>query len=376
MGEQRLLKRCRVRASLFAVRRFALRMNGESRVRTVAGVGLAVLAFVAAGISATGRQKEISTEVRQIRQEASRVVPDARRADPDARLARAEAAIDAGRLYLALFEFEGAFETTKAFGFVRESSAVHTTADFSARWQALGSPAAAPASAAPSIPLVVEALAASAESRAAATYRASLPYAQDTNIEAGLYYLGESQAFGAFASYARSIAWPSAGRAPRLRSIAPELEALDAEVTSAYERMTREQHSTYVMTSVTLKRARALDESGHFGGALLEYLIARYRFAPLRPGAPADAPAAQRIAAERARLEAGTDHSIARFFVEMAEAAAVREDASVRRAAAVIVDDVLPAYHRAIGVSNAGGKGPGLRSANAVTITLVRWPYT
>jgi hypothetical protein len=78
------------------------------------------------------------------------------------------------------------------------------------------------------------------------------------------------------------------------------------------------------------------------------------------------------LAGARAALPAGTDHSIAQLFIEMAEAALQGSTDAVRRGAALIVGDVLPAYHAALRpAASTTAADPA-----AVTITLVRWPFT
>ena len=107
---------------------------------------------------------------------------------------------------------------------------------------------------------------------------------------------------------------------------------------------------------------------------------------PVRCSIPAGAPAFRAIASSgnestdsaaiavaASRLTPDVDHSIARIFVEMAEAGVASDDPARRRQAADIVADVLPAYH--------GALRPETRSTTtavdpAVTITLVRWPFT
>ena len=334
---------------------------------------------VAIGVLLSSLQTGATPAGPAITREITRVNAEAQRADDDqraaltARLARASAAVEAGRNYLAIYELQPAWEAMFVSAFVHDSR-ISTLEDFRSRWKSIGEPRAdTPVTA--TLPAVVEAFAAAAEARGPATYRASLPYAADSDVASGLYYLGESRAVGAFAAFVRGLPWPSfkPGQAPIQRSLAAELDALDAEVIDAYKKMDPAQHPAYVQTSVTLKRARTLDADGRHAGALLEYLLARYRFSVLRPGPLPDPPAPERLAAARAALDGNHDHSIGQLFVQMAEAAAASTNVPVQRGAAVILDDVLPAYHAAL-------KAPAGRIrttvADPVTITLVRWPFT
>ena len=301
---------------------------------------------------------------------AERVVPPEQRQGALARLTRAKAAANAGRLHLALYELEGAFVMTNAHAFVSDVTAIKTDEEFVTKWRDVGGPTIQTATSTTS-PSLITAMAASAARRAPTTYRAALPYGQDAGVAAGLYYLGESRALAAFADFARRLPWKREGSAPLLRSIQPELDAFDAEVTRAYENMTPAEHSTYIVVSVLLKRARTLSDNGDHAGALFEYLLARLRFGPLRKTGEAAANDAL-LNNARARLSTG-DHSIARVFVEMAETAVVGNDAALKRSADIIISDVLPAYHAAL--TRASRKTTSA-AASSVTITLVRWPFT
>ena len=324
-----------------------------------------VLVFFCAPLFAQDSVSDrLSREIAQVTGAAERVVPEEQRGPAMQRLARAKAAVDAGRLHLALYELEGAYVMTNAFAFANDNAAITSADDLAARWKAVGEPKPAGATSAAS-PALLQAFAGSAAARAPVTYRASLPYGQDAGVPAGLYYLGEARALAAFANFVRSLKWDRSGAVPDIRSILPELNAFESEVTTAYTRMTPADHPTYIVTSVLLKRARALNDAGEHAGALVEYLLARLRFAPLR-GPVADPQVnTQLIADARKQLSAGVDHSIANLFLEMAEASAN---------ASTILADVLPAYRAA--TSPVASTTTATAADPAVTITLVRWPFT
>src|SRR5262249_18998988 len=157
---------------------------------------------------------------------------------------------------------------------------------------------------------------------------------EDAGVDAGLYYLGESYAAMDFAAFVRSAARPPEERRPAFRSIAPELAALDREMTTQYETMERASHPTYIRASAALKQARSLNDPGAFEGAMFESLLSRYVFAPLR--GPAAAATRERIEAARASLPAGGDHSVAELFVQFAEEGLASENADLRAGAAVV----------------------------------------
>src|SRR5688572_2246331 len=272
----------------------------------------------------------ITREIARVTAEAQRAADD-QRAALTTRLARASAAVEGGRNYLAIHELQPVWEAMFVSAFVRDSR-ISTLEQFRSRWQSIGEPRTQTPGTG-TLPAVVEAFAAAAEARGPATYRASLPYAADSDVASGLYYLGESRAVGAFAAFVRGLPWQPVrpGQAAAARSVASELDALDAEVIDAYKKMVPAQHPAYVQTSVAVKRARTLDADGRHAGALLEYLLARYRFSVLRPGALPDPPAPERLAAARAALAGDQDHSIGQLFLQMAEAAAASTDVPVQR---------------------------------------------
>lgn len=324
------------------------------------------------GHAAQDRPRDILTRtIAETTALAERVVPQEQRQAAITRLTRAKFAADAGRLHLALYELEGAFVMAHAHAFATEKAAVKTDEEFAAIWKGAREPRAQ-TNARGDSPSLVTAMAASAARRAPTTYRAALPYGQDAGVAAGLYYLGEAQALASFGDFARGLPWKREGSATPIRSIQPELDAFDAEVTKAYENMTPAEHSTYIVVSVLLKRAKTFSDTGDHAGALFEYLLARLRFWPLRKTSATSADDAA-LGNARARLAADVDHSIARVFVEMAETALTTDDASQRRNAGVIVADVLPAYHAAL---TRASREATSAATPVVTVTLVRWPFT
>jgi hypothetical protein len=308
----------------------------------------------------------------RIRAEAAAGTPEEQRATPATRLERARAALDAGRPLLALYLLEMPWESAKAWTFVQASATVTTPEAFANRWTAMGEPRASTAVRGGPRPVLAEALAAAAEARGAATYHASKAYAEDADVPAGVYYLGESRAVMQFAAFARSLDWGTLSPAPPLRSITGELNALDAEMTTAYETMDRAHHSSYIVASAALKQAKTLNDRGQYAGALFQFLLSRYIFAPLRGPAAEDA-SAVRIAGARTSLSSGFDHSIAGIFLQLAEEGLSSGVPAQRRGAAAALDDVLPAYRAAIAAPSTTAAAA---SAAQVTITLVRWPFT
>jgi len=331
---------------------------------------LAVWMALFAGQPSDGLIPQLRAEVARLRTEvAERVSANARPPLNDA-LDRAADALTKNRPAVAVYELEQPWEVVSAQRFVDGADQITTKEAFADLWKRRGEPM--PSRDTRPLPAIVEALAMAAEARAPATYRASLPFGSDTNIPSGLFYLGSASAFVEYASFLRHLPWPQArGASPQFRSVAPELSAFEQTVTSAYETMDRSQHTPYVRTSVTIKQARTLDDEQRFAAAMLEYLLARYRFGSIH--APRTNPDPSRLVDARAALSDGRDDSIALFFVDLAETATSAAGTDDRTPVSIVLDDVLPAYRDAL-----VPRGVALTAAPAaqVTITLVRWPFT
>jgi hypothetical protein len=313
----------------------------------------------------------LAAEMEAARSGLTANAPDDQRASPLARLDRAKRALDAGQIYLAAYLTESPWEGAKNFTLVKTSAGITTSDAFLKKWTAMGEPKPTAPPNGKSLPAFVEAIAAVAEARGPITYHASRPYADDGGLFGGLYYLADSHSVMQFAAMVRALDWPSAGQRPSLRSITGEINAFDMEMTTAYEKMEKANHPTYIQASAALKQARTLNDRGQFAGALFEYLLSRYLFAPLRGPAPG-APAAERVNAVRGELPSGIDHSIAEMFLQLAEEQLALGGDS-RRNASSVLDEVIPAYRVAIAPTTAAATAA---VTTQVTITLVRWPFT
>jgi hypothetical protein len=331
---------------------------------------LIVASVIAVAGLQSGVDSNIAVELARVRSQIGAGVPENQRAPLVQRLDRAEAALKAGRIYQAVYLAEAAYEGAAGFAFAASTN-TKSPDEFVRIWTRLGAPK--PRSGTPGrVPAVIDALAEAAEDRGPATYQASRPYADDAGIEAGLYYLGESRALMDYAAFVRSRTWSDAGRRRPFRGIAPELTALDRDMTVRYETMDRKDHPTYIRASAALKQARSLNEHDAREGALLQYLLARYLFAPLRGPAAGD-PTRERLAAARATLPAGEDHSVGQLFVQFAEEGLSSDNEALRRGASAVIEDILPAYLAALSPASPAATS----TANAAaTITLVRWPFT
>ena len=337
---------------------------------SVAFVALLTRPAILAQPPVSSVQQAIAAEIDRARTALEASAPEQDRTAPIARLARARTALDAGRLYLAAYLTEAGWEGARNWTFVKASSDITTQDAFLKKWTAMGEPR--PASRQARVPAVVDAIAAVADARGPSTYQASRPYSEDSGLFGGLYYLSDSHAVMQFAAMIRGWDWPPAGTPPPFRSIANEIGAFDVEMTTAYETMEKANHSTYIVASAALKQARTLNEQGRYSGALFEYLLARYIFAPLRGPAVAEATAAQ-IADARGALAGPSDRSIAELFFQLAEEALAGGSDAQRRNAAAVLEDVIPAYRAAIAPASTTTTSA---APAQVTITLVRWPFT
>ena len=323
-------------------------------------------------------------------------------------LERALAALREGRRLLAVQRLAAARIHLAAAAYMLEhiASGAHDEAAFEAAWQqqreALGS-APVPADLQAVRPVAVRALAESALYEAPILHATSLLYGRATEPEIGLFYVGQARAQLEFAALCRALP-PEAGAPfaarpePALRDLSAELDALEAEVLVAYRPPASiDRHPEFITVGSYLKSAREMNAAGLRPGALLAYLHAAMRFAPLRaagavPGAGPDAraespPDAPRLAAAleaaAARFAADAhDQSLGALFVETGQAdladtaGPTPADApAAPQLARAIVDDVLPRYEAALRPAPAA-RPAAPRPPAEVVVTLVRWPFT
>ena len=287
-------------------------------------------------------QPALSAEMDRLSRDILTSIAEADRGGIAARLERGRAALADGRLYLALYDLQPVYEGEAGYRLAGQVKSLPTLDDFKRKWTEMGAPPSPPATRSPV--LFIEALAQSTEGRAPATYHASLPYAQDAGLSAGLYYLGESHAMPRFAAICRALDVKSAGARPSMKPVGPALTAHDSRVVKAYADAPAPLRARYAQVNVAIKQARTLDEAGRADGALLQYLVSRFRFALIlgegRPVVPADE-LLKRV--RSTTLPSGTDHSIGTFFLQLAEALLTTNEPAPAGAVAVL-EDVLPAY--------------------------------
>ncbi len=225
-------------------------------------------------------------------------------------------------------------------------------------------------------PAAVRALAESTIGQVRGYYEASLDYGRSTMPDSGLFYLGTAQAQRDFAAFCRNLPGGAPLPPPPVRGLAPELDALETRLLAAYRPPASiDRHADFIVTSASLNEAKELDAAGRRYGALLRYLQAAQRFATLTPPPADPGDLKSRLAQIEARLAASSsDQSLGRLFVEAAQADLATEGSNGATASA-IVQEVLPLYTAAVAALEPAREAAP-KPDSAVTVTLVRWPYT
>ena len=305
-----------------------------------------------------------------------------------AAMARVESAMKDGRRLLALQRLAAVAPNLESSEYLASLSpeARQSDAAFETAWKAAGRDLSAElpppkASALAGVaPAAVRGMGEASLAQVRVFYDASLEYERNTMPDAGYFYLGLAKAQRGFAELCRSLSRPSSLKPPPLRSLAPELDALEGELLAAYRPPASiDRHKDFIGANAALKEARELNAAGLAYGATLRYLDAVLRAAPLTGQTPAltKEEAARRLAELEPRLanrEGGVDQSLGRVFLEAAQADVASSAASNEppAQASAIVTSVLPRYFAALEPAKPAASKP----APEVTITLVRWPYT
>jgi hypothetical protein len=231
-------------------------------------------------------------------------------------------------------------------------------------------------------PAAVRALSEAAQGRTIALLEGGRGFAPATAPKDGLAYLGQAEGEAGFAKFCASLDVPNSKPPVKLRSMLPELVALQQKTNAAFQPpRSIDLHSRFIALNSALKLGEELDARKFYAGALYQYLEAVRHYGMLdMPAVDAAKPPALKstIADEQKKLDASSsDPSIAQLFLERAASQITHVNGSSPtadewRSAQVIVEQVLPAYF-------ATEKAPAATSSHSgqtVTITLVRWPYT
>jgi hypothetical protein len=318
--------------------------------------------------------------------------PDVKKSTEPA-LARTRAALDAGRRWLAFQRLASVAVNLDGSAYLQQRTIDQRTeaADFEKEWTRMGEvlqkdlAPIAPDSLQGVAPAAVRAVGETALFQVRPFYESSLDYGRSTMPDAGLFYLGSAQAARDLARKSRTLSAPSKDAPPPLRSLAPEIDALERGLLATYRPpVSIERHSEFIGASSMLNDARKLDAAGLRFGALLRYLQAALRTATLTASPAADVTALRARLPEMARrLDVrGVDHTVGRIFLEAAEEdlapapgappAGAGAPPPPGVTAAVVLEDVLPRYFSAL----EPARPVAARPPAEVTVTLVRWPFT
>jgi len=307
----------------------------------------------------------------------------------EARLKDAAAALSAGRLYLSLERLGEAEDYLQGLRVVDEKAAAikDSLPAFESEWGKASLQLTAlektsrqknwtRASAA------VRAISEAAQGRAIPLLEGGHGFATATKPKDGLFYMGEAQGEAAFAEFVSTLSAPRKAAPVPLRSLLPELEALQKKTNAAFQPpRSIDMHPRFIALNSTIKFARELDSSRAYAGSLYQYLEAVRHYGMLDPAVP-DAtkqPVLRSTVAEELKqlTVAKRDDSIAQIFLERASGWLNKADGSAPsedewRAIQVVVEHVLPAYYAAL----KPAAPVQLQATRTATLTLVRWPYT
>ncbi|MGB9120423.1 MAG: hypothetical protein WCE73_07385 [Candidatus Angelobacter sp.] len=231
-------------------------------------------------------------------------------------------------------------------------------------------------------PAAVRALSESAQGRTIPLLEGSRGFATSTKPQDGLAYMGEAKGEAAYATFLYGLSIARKGAPFPLRSVLPELEALQEKTNAAFQPpRSIDMHPRFINLNATLKFARELDSSKAYAGALYQYLEAVRHYGMLDmavPDAAKQESLRKALAEELKKVSASKrDDSIAQAFLEQAEGWLNKPDSAAPssdewRAVQIILQQVLPAYYAALKPAAPLQQ----RAARTTTLTLVRWPYT
>ena len=228
----------------------------------------------------------------------------------------------------------------------------------------------------------VRAISEAAQVRAIPLLEGGRGFATATKPKDGLFYVGQAQGEAAFAEFVSRLNAPRKAAPAPLRSLLPELEALQEKTNAAFQPpRSIDMHPRFIALNATIKAARELDSSKAYAGALYQYLEAVRHYGMLDPAMPVAARQASlrtALAEELKKVSASKrDDSIAQIFLERAagwlnKPEGVAPSPDEWRATQIVLQQVLPAYYAALKPAAPLQQ----RAARTATLTLVRWPYT
>jgi hypothetical protein len=361
---------------------------------------LAAFTVQAAASSQSDAPARIEAEVNLVRKSvAAKPDSDPQWKAPKAAIAQtldqAAAELRGGRLYLSLERLSGALVSFRGFErangktddeLLNEGLPGIETEAKKARVELAHSVEQSRQDGSANVPLALRALAERAQGEAAELIEGGRGFALLTgaaadrvnNFSSALYYVGNSEGQSEAIAFYRSLNLPRTGAPFPLRSVSPELEALQDQTTAAFKPpRSVEQHADFIRLNATLKQAGELDAAHLYAGASYQYLDAVQQFEKLGSATP-DAQKQSKLKADvqemRARLGASKqDSSLAQLFLERAESRLAKSPTDDDwKTIATIVEQVMPAYFAMLKPAAVQDHPAVAR----VTVTLVRWPYT
>ena len=204
--------------------------------------------------------------------------------------------------------------------------------------------------------------------------------AEATEPANGLFYLGRARGQFDLQRICELLATEGSLESPPVRALTGELHALELRTAEEYAKpgAGTEKHGQFIGLNAAIKEVLEMNEGGLYHGALYQYLDATLRLGMLNGEPPDDRDALLEKAtaySRRFRKTEPTTESCSRFWsAPWPFWRTTRRSPTLWPRAAVIVEDVAPAYAAVVGTMP---KRPQPEvAADQVAITLVRWPYT
>ncbi len=354
----------------------------------------AALTLLACSARAQNADSQVRAQVQRVRESLlAQPITDPRFKDIDATmeslLKAAEEAAIAGELYLSLEKLVQVSDLLQGVrNTIEKTDAVKSGLDaFDEDWRKASAAIAALDQAQRAVdwthrPAAIRALAEVAQARTGPLLEGARGFAIATKPEDGLLYVGEARAQAEFVEFCAGLHLVRTVRPVPLRSILPELLALQQKANDAFQPpRSIDLHPRFIALNSTIKLARELDASKSYAGALCQYLdaVRHYAMLSIPPVDAAKRPGLKEAVTEALRkLEVSRqDDSILQILLQRAASQVAHEDGTAPsedewRSAQAILQQVTPAYRATLkppaGLHRTSGK--------TIDLTVVRWPYT
>lgn len=294
-------------------------------------------------------------------------------------LDEAEAALKAGRAYLALDRLAAARMLLGPLRFLAEhgdkpKEAVKALqAELASLQRELGEASSS------TLPLAVRAFRDEARVQAPVYAHTVAAWDQIEDAMGALFYGGQARELARLAAFEAGLRFPLPPAPPKLSAagMADAVDAYERDLVAAYRPpVSADKHQQFILASAALKSARELLAAGSAEGALWNYLKAR-RYGAAITRADAPTPTREALQATVVAPIAGDASLLCRLTQQVAtllEGETVPEDRL--RVADALVHDLIPAYRKLVSGSVSAKPVLAKGAPAKVTVTLVRWPYT